>query len=142
LKPSDWKKIKFFGPKEFKHPEYLDLGLIKELDALRKFIGSFIIITSDWRSNDPGIHGKGLAIDLVAPRYSGSIIDLYFQAERFNFQGIGVYNHWKYKGRLVGGLHLDKRESRVAARWIGTDDGYHPLTHKNLLNLFKDFCKQ
>lgn len=139
MKPEDWKRIQFFKPKEFRHPEALSLDFLLKMVKLRRFIRSRIIITSDYRQDDPGEHGKGLALDVVVPDYSGSIVDLYFAAERFDFKGIGIYNHWEYKGKLVGGLHLDERVTVINARWIGTRDGYHPLTHKTLLDYFSNF---
>ena len=138
MEPEQWKEIPFFKPKEFVNPEILNFDFMLKMVALRRFIRSRIIISSSFRENSPGEHSRG-AVDIVVPDYSGSIVDLYFAAERFDFRGLGIYNHWEYKNKLVGGLHLDDRITKIAARWIGARDGYHPLTHKNLLDYFSDF---
>ena len=68
------------------------------------------------------------AVDIIVPKFKGSLLDLYLTAERFNFNGVGLYNGWKYKGKVVGGLHLDMRLLDVEAdgtfyyrtnRWLG-----------------------
>jgi hypothetical protein len=68
------------------------------------------------------------ATDIIIPDYDQSAVDLIFDAARFGFTGIGYYPHWRYKGKMVGGLHLDSRPLQWDAdktvnyshsRWMG-----------------------
>jgi hypothetical protein len=118
-------------------PSKISIQLLTKLDAFREFIGVPIIITSGYRAGDKGEHGRGLAADIMAPHYPGSLFDLYLTAERFGFAGIGIYPDWAYQGAIHGGLHLDVRNAK-SARWIGTrphpgaPNSYVALTAANI----------
>lgn len=93
------------------------------------------IITSGYRPADGGSqHSQGLAIDIVFDS-SMPLMDIYLAAERLNFNGIGVYPHWRIAGKEVGGLHLDMRGLPVA-RWMGVLESgkqvYQGLNKSNL----------
>ncbi len=93
-----------------------------------------VYITSALRPGDPGQHGQGLAIDVVAPALH--LLDFYLLAEKSNqFTGLGVYPTWHYAGNTVGGLHLDLRLGKNA-RWMGLGNDrnqkYIALTTENL----------
>jgi hypothetical protein len=49
------------------------------------------------------------------------VFDFYLTAERFAFNGIGVYSDWEADGQVYGGLHLDLRSGKPA-RWFGVRD--------------------
>jgi len=58
------------------------------------------------------------------------LLDFYLAAERFSFNGIGIYPSWAHKG-----LHLDVRELRKyqpGARWIRVDSEYIKLNSENV----------
>lgn len=93
--------------------------VITELTLFQTFIDTPIIVTSALRQGDSAEHGKGLAVDIMAPSYENKLLDLYIAAERFNFKGIGVYPYWQYNGSVIGGLHLDIRIAEHGARWTG-----------------------
>lgn len=98
---------------------HLDRGLLSKADTLREALGCHLIITSGYRPKDMGSqHALGLAIDIMAPEFKGTLHDLYLAAEHLNFKGIGVYPHWHYMGVTYGGLHLDERLGKTA-RWMG-----------------------
>jgi hypothetical protein len=121
MKDQDWKKLKHFNKSEFNHPEKMDLEHLIKLDKMRQNIGFPIIVTSDYRANDSGTHGEGLATDVIFPtRDLSDLYYLYCEAERHNFSGIGIYPHWHYNGIILGGLHLDSRplENGRGSRWI------------------------
>jgi len=129
----NWSKIKYFKPYEFNAPYKIQHEILEGLDAFRHFLGVKIIPTSDYRLGDKGEHGKGCAIDIIIPEFHNNIIDIYLKAERFNFQGIGVYSYWKYNGKRVGGLHLDKGGRKNPARWVCIEkDKYIAMNYKNL----------
>lgn len=150
----DWGKLKFFKrdsvSDNWGNPDEMDEMLLLKLDDLRRSIESPIIVTSGWRKAQPAKsvsqHWYGRAVDIVVPDYKFTLLDLYMEAERYSFGGIGVYPDWEYKGQKVGGLHIDERIGSKAygrqvsrgARWIGvkTPDGqkYLPLTAFNLYN--------
>lgn len=93
--------------------------LLSLLNQFQQKINSQIIITSGYRAGDSAEHGKGQAVDIIAPDYEERLLDLYMTAERFNFGGIGVYPDWFFNKKVYGGLHLDIRPTGMGARWIG-----------------------
>lgn len=148
---AQWHDLKHFHPDskvdQWGDPHKIDRELLLRLDAMRARIGLPTIVLSGYR--DPGAgqdgrgdngksqHGHGLAADIVVPSYGGHLLDLYIEATRFNFNGIGIYRDWVYDGRKVGGLHLDVRNVEMGARWFCYKDKrgvqlYIPLTHENL----------
>lgn len=120
---ADFSKIKYFKPHEFADPDKMDQLLLEKLDAFRHYIDSPVIITSSTNGvHSPNSqHYAGKAIDIVVPERKGSLIALYFIAERFNFTGLGIYPDWVYNNAVCGGLHLDLRTTpnHQGARWIG-----------------------
>jgi hypothetical protein len=106
----------------------------EELKRFADTVGD-LIVTSALRPGDTGEHGRGLAVDVIAPGYAGRLLDLYLSAERGLWKGIGVYPAWQLNGKVVGGLHLDLRAG-PAARWLGTGSGknqlYLALSQENL----------
>ena len=124
---SQWAGIRYFSPDSkidnWGDTHQISGDLLLELDRLRQFIGVPIIITSAFRSasngNEGGSqHNIGLAADIIAPSFKGSLLDLYFAASRFEFRGIGVYRDWEHAGKKVGGLHVDVRPADHRALWF------------------------
>lgn len=140
-----WNSLKYFkkgsSVDNWGKPERMNPTLLLKLDAFRDFINTPLIVTSGFRSNDPGQHGKGLAVDVVAPKWDKPFFDLYLSAERFGFKGIGIYQGWSYKGQPVCGLHLDERDTdgKPGARWLGLGNSRDKNIYYtfNLENLFK-----
>lgn len=116
--------------------EKMDAFLLMFLDEFREAINTPLIVTSAYRQGNPGTHGMGRAVDVVAPKWEGSLFDLYLIAERFGFTGIGIYRDWTYNGKKIGGLHLDTRivmgaynsEGLMGARWFCIRPGADKLT--------------
>ena len=118
----------------------LDPILLARLNRFRLFVNSPVIITSGFRAGSTTQHGLGKAVDIVAPNFPSTLLDLYLAAERIGFIGIGVYPDWFYgsKTNVIGGLHLDVR-SGAAARWLGVKDSdgknqYYVLSEETLKN--------
>jgi len=122
-----WTGIRYFRPDSkvdnWGDPSKMKRGLLLKLDVLRDHLGVPIFVTSAYRPNDSGQHGRGIAADLIAPGVRP--MDLYFAAERFGFGGLGVYRDWWWKKQenIVGGVHADDRKGH--GRWIcyKDDDG-------------------
>jgi hypothetical protein len=154
-----WASLKYFKPDSkvdnWGDPTKIDPFLLLFLDEFRDALGSPLIVTSGYRGGDPAQHGVGRAVDVVAPKFRGSLFDLYLMAERFNFSGIGIYTGWYYQGKRTIGLHLDTRlilgsnsDALKGARWLCVRPGltnetpfsegikipqkYLPLDHKHL----------
>lgn len=111
-------------------------GVLEKANSLALYLETTAIITSGYRPQSTGSqHALGLAVDLMFPDYAGSLHDVYLAAERFNFQGLGVYPTWQYSGRKIGGVHVDTRAGK-SARWIGLgNDSSQRYIALNSLNL-------
>lgn len=135
---TDWSNIKYFDKSEFSQPEKMNEFHIESLDLFRHNIEKRVIVTSSFRDNDEGTHGNGLATDIMVPDWNGTLLELYLEAERHGFTGIGVYPHWSFKGKTIGGLHLDSRAPKMGrgARWIRIDvageQAYISLNQENI----------
>lgn len=111
--------LKYFKKSEFTDFEKMDKYSIECLEKFRELIGLPIFISS----SNGGEHVKnsqhylGKAFDIFIPKYEGKLFDLIEKAKKCGFKGIGLYPHWRYQGRQMGGMHLDTREND--ARWIG-----------------------
>ena len=89
----------------------IDIKLVKELQKLRDFIGKPIKVTSGYRTpernkriggSSKSKHMEGIAADICVEGMS--IEELYYIANHFAFNGIGVYNYH---------LHVDVREKKA-----------------------------
>ncbi len=97
----------------------IDHGLLLKVDKLAALMKTKLYVTSGFRPNDFGSqHALGLALDIMAPDFTGDLLDFYLSAEKVGFKGVGVYPSWHYAGHTVGGLHVDERLGK-AARWMG-----------------------
>lgn len=162
-----WELVKPFFKKDSKLDNWGDPDAIDDLHLLRLFdfrtyINCPIFVTSGIRmpgTGEKSYHvprkmpsGKevGFATDVVIPHYDDSTFDLILDATRF-FNGVGYYPHWRWKGQVVGGLHLDSRPlgydkdgtlNYREARWMGVlrADGkqdYIPMTFENIMKAAK-----
>ena len=136
-----WQSLKHYKSDslidKWGNPDKIDPFLLMFLDEFRDSIKSPLIVTSGYREKDPGQHGLGRAVDIVAPKWEGSLFDLYLTAERFGFNGIGLYRDWFYNGKKTGGLHLDVRllvgNKYDGARWTCVRDGADKLTDRDAI---------
>jgi len=138
-----WNKYKYFRPFDtsdnWGDPQKMNPDLLVRLDSLRKFIGHALHVTSAYRQMDKKQHGLGNAVDIICPAFEdpSDLFDLYLCAERFNFTGIGIYVHWAWQGKTVGGLHVDVREIEdgfpKGSRWLSyrTPGGTQEYTSLN-----------
>ena len=137
----DWNHFKYFSAHslvdQWGDAMKMNFKLIAELDKFREHLKHPIIVTSGFRPGNPkSMHAVGRAVDIVVPDFRNPLIDLFIEASRFDFTGIGMYADWKYNNRLVGGLHLDNRDGEEA-RWIGNKDNegnnrYFPMDSEHL----------
>lgn len=146
MKDEDWKKIKHFKKKEnWGDPEKISKKLVEALDRLADQTGQKIIITcgTQGRHSDNSQHYLGRAADCVFPDINSLIelYDIYENARKIeDFKGIGLYPHWKYKGKTIGGLHLDvrrKESNSLISTWMSVLDSkgkqiYIALIEENL----------
>jgi len=111
----DWTQYKYFTASEnWGDPDMMQHVLIAELERLRTIIRGPIIILSGYRDGDTGTHGAGIAADIYA---SGvNTLDLYIEAIRLDFRGVGLYPEW----RPNGGIHVDMRTAVHRALWGAT----------------------
>lgn len=116
-----WLKVKHFSPNEaWGNPNKMCVELIYKLDKYREAIKVPIYVHSGTGGTHylTGEHPKGNAIDGHA---NIDLLDLYIQAERIGFTGIGLYEDF---------IHLDMRLK--VARWTRIDGKYLALTAETL----------
>ena len=95
--------------------EKMDASFMQSLLAWRAWHGSKTLISSAWRENDSGTHGKGLAIDCllfdVWLSSQPSALRHFLLGTTWSFKGVGLYFDWNYMsgGQKIPavGLHLD-----------------------------------
>jgi len=141
MNAKDWAQVKYFKETEnWGSSDKMLPFLIYELDAYRERIGIPILVTSGWRQTskfDNSQHPLGRAVDIMFPTAKlGDLLDLCFEAMRFDFTGIGLYNYWQLNGKTLGGLHLDCRNATDRSFWISygaEKDQYLKFTVDNLI---------
>lgn len=154
-KDETWAKLKHFRPDsaidKWGDTREIDDSLLLSLDDFRSYIGCPIYVTAGVKTSghaSTSFHYPeqgGCAADVLIPDFSGNGLDLLLDAGRFGFTGIGYYPDWKWKGKKVGGLHLDKRPLGLdsdgtlnykQARWMGVEQNgrqlYIPLNYENI----------
>lgn len=85
-----YEYLKWFCREEFSAPDLMDPTLLMKLDLARELAGVPFRITSSYRNNDPGQHGKGKAVDISCLE-SGSRILIVISLYRAGFRSIIVY---------------------------------------------------
>lgn len=140
-KYENFRDLKYFRPTDtadrWGKPEAMDRDLLVRLDYLRETVGSSLFVTSGYRQGRGGSqHFSGRAVDIIAPHFKGTLLDLYNLAYQVGFIGIGIYPHWQFSGKAIGGLHVDVRPGKQA-KWMGVLDDtgkqvYIGLTKENL----------
>lgn len=148
---SHWEGIKFFKPDskidKWGNPHQIERELLLQLDAFRSYLGMPVYVTSGYREpendgkgeNGKSQHGYGTAADIVVPGYGGNLLDLFITASRFKFSGIGIYRDWSWDNKIIGGLHVDVRNTNLGYDnlWFCYKDKrgkqiYIPLTVEHL----------
>lgn len=154
-----WQFVKKYFKPDSKVDNWGDADAISDTHILRlyefrSFLGTPVIVTHGVKTSG---HAKGsfhykqkdqwgneiapCATDIIIPNYQFSPYDLILDATRFGFTGIGYYPHWRYKGEVVGGLHVDSRPvtNKAHARWIGylDENGKQVYTAMNFTTLMK-----
>lgn len=139
---SDWKLLRYFGPAEnWGDPQRMDLNHLLMLDKLRAKLGTRMIVTCGTQGKhvENSLHGLGLATDIVFPELRPeNLLDVFIEASRLPFGGIGLYPFWKHANVIRGGIHLDSRKGD-RAYWIGVhgiqgqEQTYVALNSTNIL---------
>lgn len=157
-----WKKVApYFKPDSkidnWGDPDAIDDTHLLRLYDFRVWIDCPIYVTAGVKNSGHSKNsyhypreseGKKVAFatDIIIPDYDATAYDLVLDATRFGFTGIGYYPHWKFKGEVVGGLHLDSRPLKwdkdhtinyAHSRWMGVPLGgkqsYIALNWHNML---------
>jgi len=150
-----WSKLRYFK-KNSSYDKWGDPDAIFDkhlfrLDDFRHWIGTAIYINHGVKTSGHSqksyhyVQNGACATDVVIPGYGADMFQLILDATRFGFTGIGYYPHWQFKGRRVGGLHLDSRPLKLGSdktieyshsRWMGVMiegvQQYVALTTENL----------
>ena len=110
---TDWSRLRWYKPGDFKHPEKLDFGVVSGLDHLATALGVKAVILSDYRigtpapSGKPSQHSLGRAIDFAYPSVEPmTVLDTIRDMKHFS--GYGMY----VNERGVVSFHVDSRTDR------------------------------
>lgn len=87
---AEFKKLRYFKPSEFEHPESMSCELLVKLDLARGLAGVPFVITSDVRAGSPE-HLAGEAVDIRChlSEYRYRIVQAVLAA---GFLRVGVYD--------------------------------------------------
>lgn len=138
---ADWAAIRHFKAEEnWGNPGLMQAVLVSELDAFRDHLGIPIAVTcgTQGQHTDGSLHYVGRAVDIVVPDPGPrTIVDLWIEAARFGFTGIGLYRDWCYNGKQTGGLHLERAHVMGKRKfWLCVKENgaqvYLPFTLSNL----------
>lgn len=98
-------------------------GLLTALDDFRELIRVDVHVLCGTQGEHARLskHYVGEAADVTfLSRGETSLFDLWIAALRFPFTGVGIYPHWTYHGKTVGGLHLELSDGVPCRRlWLG-----------------------
>lgn len=140
MNKEDWNKLKYFNENEnWGNPSYMDYEFLKKLDKFREYMKTPFVIHNGYEISG---HAKKSQHYLIPTKcvdghfkgYNISLLDIYIEAERFGFSGIGLYPN---SGEAF--IHLDDRLKYKngfirSSRWIRDDKGvYHSLNSENLI---------
>lgn len=64
--------LKHFGRSEFSDPDNMHVPFLRWLDRVRERSGVPMTITSSYRPGDPGLHGRGMAVDVRSKTLSAA----------------------------------------------------------------------
>ncbi len=138
MKKEQWNKLKYFTENEnWGDPEFMDYSFLKRLERFRKYMKTPFIIHNAYETQGHATDSQHYKIptkcvDGHFKGYDISLLDLYIEADRFGFTGIGLYPN---KGKHF--IHLDTRglskNKGRGSRWVRDDSGvYHSLNAESL----------
>ncbi len=117
-------------------------SLLLAADDYREFIRTEILVLCGTQKEHTRFskHPKGEAMDVTfLSRGDTPLFELFLAAFRFGFTGVGIYPHWTYNGKQVGGLHLELTEGETPRKmWLCVRPSpeeaqiYLAVTRKNL----------
>ena|SRR6266850_141312 len=138
----DWSTIRHFQRGEFvKDPDKVAWDTVLLLDEMRDVIGSPIHIHIAWddsgHSTDSSHYTDSrdfaTAVDL---HFEGlSLLDQWLFAERFPWNGIGLYPYWDHPGLHVDLRRLGRDHPHLGKRWWRDAAGVYQPLNRDLLNI-------
>lgn len=145
---SQWDKLRYLHPDEgaWGSSHKMDKYFLNVLDDFCELIKERCVVIDGYRENNgfflgDAAHTVGKAAKIVAPKFAGHLLDLYLEATRLPFHGIGIYRDFTYGTEKLGGLHIDTYQpegwSIPHKRWICVNlrkglDQYVEITVDNL----------
>lgn len=139
----DWSTIRHFTRAEFpKDPDRVSPDVVLLMDEMREAAGVPIIVHVAW--DDSGHVGDSshysttrdyaMAVDFHFVGWP--LLDQWLFAERFPWNGIGLYPHWNAPGLHCDLRRLGRDHPHLGKRWWRDADGtYQPLDRALLKRL-------
>ena len=138
----DWSSLRHFKRGEFiKDPDKLSWDVILLLDEMRDAAQCPIRIHVGYDDSghvvDSGHYAVArdfaVAVDL---HFEGwSLLKQWLWAERYTWNGIGLYPHWQHPGLHVDLRRIGREHSNLGRRWWRDKDGIYKAIDKPLLRL-------
>lgn len=143
-KARDWSVIRFFKKEEWvKDPDKILWDTVLLMDEMRGAVGHAIKINVAW---DDGGHASDSSHYATEGRYASAVdfyiegmplLDQWLFAERFPWNGIGVYPYWRHPGlhcdlRLLGSEH-----PHLGKRWWQNKNGVYEPFNQTMLGLLR-----
>ena len=138
----DWSSIRHFKPEEWKHdPERISWDVVMLMDEMRDAAGVPVTIHVAWDNNghvNDSSHYTtqrdfACAVDF---HFKGwQLLDQWLFAERFPWNGIGIYPFWTYPGLHVDLRRLGRDHPSLGKRWWRDSEGYYKPLDRELFSM-------
>lgn len=134
---TDWARVEFFDRAEWKaDPDRVQSEVVYMMDEMRKASGRPITIHEAWGPDghvEGSAHYQGWAVDFHFVGWS--LLDQWLFAERFPWEGIGLYPHWNRPGLHVDLRREAKEHRHLGRRWWRDAKGVYRAVDRSLLKL-------
>ncbi len=144
----DWTQVKHFKREEWvKDPDKISPDVVMMLDSMREDAGVPFIILVAWdddghvndSSHYTGTRDLAVAVDFYMK--SWSLLDQWLFAERYPWNGIGLYPYWTHPGLHCDLRRLGRDHPYLGKRWWRDKDGlYKPLDREFVQLLVRSYA--
>lgn len=136
----DWTTIKHFAREEWRHdPDRISPDLVMLMDQMRDAAGVPIWIHVAWDGEghvaDSGHYttSRELAVAVDFHFEAWPLLQQWLFAERFPWNGIGLYPHWQQPGLHVDLRRIGREHADLGRRWWRDRDGTYKALDEDFI---------